>query len=80
MDERLEQVYRCNIADAERLYQTAKESNDLELMQKATKDKQIWIDKMVKERAVTLNNTRAAALFYIDAMRRNIDNIKRCHP
>lgn len=46
MDEHLEQVYRCNLADAEKLYQAAKESNDLELMQKATKDKQIWIDKI----------------------------------
>lgn len=46
MDERLEQVYRCNIADAEKLYQMAKDNNDLELMQKATQDKQLWIDKI----------------------------------
>ena len=46
MDERLEQVYRCNIADAEQLFEIAKASKDLELMQKATKDKQLWMDKL----------------------------------
>jgi hypothetical protein len=45
-DDNLEQIYRCNIADAEQLYEIAKASKDLELMQKATKDKQLWIDKI----------------------------------
>lgn len=44
----LEQIYRINLEDAEGLYKVAKEKNDLELMQRATMDKQKWIDKLQK--------------------------------
>lgn len=44
----LEKLYLENIKDAENLLEIAKQSNDVELMQRATKDKQVWIDKLQK--------------------------------
>jgi hypothetical protein len=41
-----EKLYIENIKDAENLLEIAKQSNDIELMQRATKDKQFWVAKL----------------------------------